>query len=226
MALEVIGAGLGRTGTMTLKLALEQLGFGPCHHMIEVMANPGQVPFWNRAASGETVDWDEVYGPYRATVDWPGCHFYAELADRYPQAKVILSRRDAGRWYDSISETILASMAMMGLDAGPVPEDHPMRFGGIIIPERTFGFDFSRDNVIAAFERHNAEVIARIPSERLLVFEAAQGWAPLCAFLGVPVPDTPFPRTNSREEFWEHISKAREVTGELERPEISVPSSR
>ncbi|MBW8752965.1 MAG: hypothetical protein JF595_02255 [Sphingomonadales bacterium] len=215
MTLKVIGAGLGRTGTLTLKTALEMLRLGPCHHMIEVFANPAQVPFWNRAAAGEAVEWDEVFGDYNATVDWPGCHFYAALADRYPDAKVILSRRDPERWYESISETILKSMVAMGLGADPIPEDHPMWFGGTIIPQKTFGFDFSKDNVIAAFERHNAEVMATIAPERLLVFEAAQGWEPLCAFLGAAVPDQPFPRTNSREEFWEHVAKAKDVAGEL-----------
>jgi hypothetical protein len=219
MALKVIGAGLGRTGTLTLKTALEMLGLGPCHHMVEVFGNAEtQVPLWNRVADGEPVDWDEVFAGYNATVDWPGCHFYAQLAARYPDAKVILSKRDPERWYESISETILTSMKQMGLTDGPAPKDHPMHFGGVIIPEKTFGFDFSRDNVIAAFERHNAEVVATIPPERLLVFEAAHGWEPLCAFLGVPVPEEPFPRTNSREEFWEHVTKAREVTGELEAP--------
>ena len=213
MALKVIGAGLGRTGTLTLKTALEMLGFGPCHHMIEVLGDAErQVPFWNRAADGEAVDWDEVYGGYAATVDWPGCHFYSQLADRYPDAKVILSLRDPERWYESISETILKSMEMMGLAGDEaIAADHPMRFGGIIIARKTFGGDFSRGNVIAAFERHCAEVRQRVAPERLLEFDAKQGWEPLCAFLGVPVPDAPFPRTNSREEFWEHVQKAREV---------------
>lgn len=213
MALKVIGAGLGRTGTFTLKTALEMLGFGPCHHMVEVLANPQQVPFWNRAADGEPVEWDEVFAGYAATVDWPGCHFYAELAERYPEAKVILSCRDPERWYESMSETILKSMVAMGLGASPIPDEHPMRFGGVIIPQKTFGFDFSRDNVIAAFERHNAEVARTISPERLLEFEAVQGWEPLCDFLGVAVPDEPFPRTNSREEFWQHAEKARELSG-------------
>lgn len=211
MALQVIGAGLGRTGTLTLKTALEMLGFGPCHHMLEVFANPQQVPFWNRAADGEPVEWEDVFADYRASVDWPSAHFYAELADRYPQAKVILSLRDPQRWFDSMSETILKSMAMMGLDKGPPAANHPLRFGGVIIPQNTFGYDFSEANVIAAFNRHNAQVRRRIPADRLLVFEAAQGWEPLCAFLGVPVPDKPFPRVNSREEFWDHADKARDA---------------
>jgi hypothetical protein len=214
MPLQVIGAGLGRTGTFTLKTALEMLGFGPCHHMVEVLANPEQVPFWNRAADGEAVDWEEVFANYRAMVDWPGCHFYAELAERYPEAKVILSRRDPERWYESMSETILKSMGLMGFVAGQdVPADHPMRFGGVIIAQKTFNHDYSKANVIAAFERHNAEVRRRIAPERLLEFDAVQGWEPLCAFLGVPVPDEPFPRTNSREEFWQHAEKARELSG-------------
>lgn len=211
MALQVIGAGLGRTGTFTLKQALEQLGFGPCHHMTEVIANPGQAEFWNRAARGETVDWEEVYGSYRATVDWPGAAFWRELAARYPQAKVVLSQRDPGRWYDSMAETILKSMELMGLSGPEVPEDHPSYFGGVLIAQRLFGFDYSRDNVIAAFERHNAAVREGIAPERLLEFDMAMGWGPLCEFLEVPVPDAPFPRTNARDEFWEHAARAREV---------------
>jgi hypothetical protein len=214
MALRVIGAGLGRTGTFTLKTALERLGFGPCHHMVEVLANPAQVPFWNRAADGVLVDWDEVFADYQATVDWPGCHFYADLAERYPDAKVILSHRDPERWYESMSETILKSMQMMGFAPGqPVSADHPMRFGGVIILEKTFNFDYAKDSVIAAFERHSAAVRRTIAPERLLEFEAAQGLEPLCAFLGVGVPDEPFPRTNSRDEFWQHVEKAQEVSG-------------
>lgn len=213
MALEVIGAGLGRTGTLTLKTALERLGFGPCHHMVEVIGNPAQVPFWNRAAEGEAVDWEEIYGAYRATVDWPGCHFYHELAQRYPQAKVILSKRDPERWYESMSETILKAMEQMAPEAGQEwPSDHPMRFAGTIIVQGTFGGDFSKDNVIAAFERHNAEVQRRVPADRLLVFEAKQGWEPLCAYLGVPVPDDPFPHVNDRAEFQTHARRAQEMS--------------
>jgi hypothetical protein len=212
MPLQVIGAGLGRTGTLTLKLALERLGFGPCHHMIEVLGNPAQLPFWNRAADGAAMEWEAVYKDYRATVDWPGAAFAVELAEYYPDAKVILSRRDPRRWYESMRETILKSMEMMGLAGVDVAQDHPMRFGHALIAQRTFGGDFSEQNVVAAFERHNAEVKRRIPAERLLEFEAAQGWEPLCRFLGVAIPDEPFPRTNARDEFWTHAEKAQELS--------------
>lgn len=209
MPLKVIGAGLGRTGTLTLKTALEELGFGPCHHMIEVFANPSQMGFWRRAAIGEAVDWEEVFAAYVSSVDWPSAHFYKELAARYPEAKVILSLRDPQRWFESMSETILKVMSGAGANFDQARNEDG-RFAEIIVADQTFGYDFSRDNVIAAFERHNAEVRQAIPAERLLEFEAAQGWAPLCGFLGVPVPDTPFPRTNSREEFWSHIADAPE----------------
>lgn len=212
MGLEVIGAGFGRTGTLTLKTALERLGFAPCHHMVEVLAHPEQAKFWNRAAKGEVVDWDEIYSSYRATVDWPGCHFYEQLAGRYSEAKVILSRRDPERWYDSMSETIIPSMLSMGL-VDQLPDDHFMLFGGLIISRDTFAGDFSKANVIDAFERHNAEVQQRIPADRLLVFEVAQGWEPLCRFLGVAVPDEPFPRVNDREEFQTHAQRGRELSG-------------
>jgi hypothetical protein len=214
MALQVIGAGLGRTGTLTLKTALEMLGFAPCHHMVEVFAHPEQRHFWLRAAKGEAVDWEEMFGGYDASVDWPSAHFYAELAGRYPDAKVILTRRDPQRWLESISATILKAMSMR---EGPAPDDHFMRFADIIIAEKTFGRDFSATNVIAAFERHNEEVQRIIPPERLLVFEATHGWGPLCRFLRREVPDAPFPRTNSREEFWQHT-----LPPELTAPVIPV----
>lgn len=206
MPLQVIGAGLGRTGTMTLKTALEMLGLGRCHHMVEVFQDPAQIPFWRAAAGGEAVDWDAGFAGYRCAVDWPSAHFWRATTAHYPDAKVILSRRDPQRWYESMSETILKAMAMYPAPVAGEAE-HPMRFASMIVAEQTFGGDFGREAVVAAFERHNAAVIAAIPPERLLVFEAAQGWEPLCAFLGVPVPATAFPRTNNREEFWNHAAR-------------------
>jgi len=200
MALEVIGAGLGRTGTMTLKIALEQLGFAPCHHMVEVFAHPEQREFWRRAAEGEKVDWEELFADYRASVDWPSCHFYKELAARYPAAKVILSWRDPERWFESMDGTILRVAERMMQQTDPELRKQS-RFVEIIVAEKTFNFDFSRENVIAAYNRHVAEVKRVIPAERLLIHESKDGWEPLCKFLGVPIPATDYPRTNSREEF-------------------------
>jgi hypothetical protein len=199
MALQVIGAGLGRNGTLALKTALEQVGFAPCHHMVEVFAHPDQGQFWHRAAKGEKVDWEEVFANYRASVDWPSCHFYKELSQRYPDAKVILSERDPKKWYESITNTILKSMSQM-------VEKDPERakwfeFARLIVIEQTFHNDLSEDNMIAAYLRHNAKVKATIAPERLLVFNPAEGWAPLCRFLGVAAPETPFPHVNTTEEF-------------------------
>ncbi len=206
MPLQVNGAGLGRTGTKTLQTALIDLGFGPCHHMTEVFAHPETMTFWYRAARGEAVDWEAGLAGYNSSVDWPSAHFYKELAERYPAAKVILTRRDPQRWYESMVDTIFK--VMLERAAPDRNSDGDFRFSQIIVAEKTFGWDFSRDAAIAAFERHNAEVIHSIPPERLLVFEAAMGWAPLWGFLGVPVPATPFPRTNDRVEFWEHARPA------------------
>jgi len=212
MPLQIIGAGLGRTGTMTLKLAFEKLGFGPCHHMTEILAHPEQMHFWNRAATGEAVDWEEGYGAYRSTTDWPGASFASELAAYYPDAKVVLSTRDPRAWYESMSATIIRSMHEMGIEGPEVVWDHPMHFGQILIGHRTLGCDYSAENVMASIERHNEEVIRRIPAERLLVMQSSDGWEPLCNFLGVAIPDEPFPRSNAREDFRVHHEKAQEVS--------------
>lgn len=193
MELKVIGAGFGRTGTRSLKEALEILGLGPCHHMMEVFLHPEQVPFWDRAAQGQKVDWNEVFAKYQSACDWPSCAFYKELADVYPKAKVILSLRDPKAWYKSVSNTIMPSMK----EGGRLPGI----FGPLIIGKNTFGNDFSEAHMIDVYERHNAEVRRVIPKDRLLVFDARDGWEKLCPFLGVPVPDKPYPNMNTTEEF-------------------------
>jgi hypothetical protein len=190
MTLKVIGAGFGRTGTLSLKAALEQLGFGPCYHMVEVFKNPNAPQWWIDAADGKP-DWPKIFDGYNATVDWPNATFYAELADFYPDAKVILTERDPEAWYTSTQNTIFADATAPG---------RPAMFRkviGALFDQRMN----EHDHVIAVFKRHNAEVRRRIAPERLLVYEVAQGWEPLCKFLGVPVPDAPMPRTNSTEEF-------------------------
>lgn len=194
MSLEVIGAGLGRTGTLSLKLALEQLGFGPCYHMTEVFKNPQAPAWWVDAADGRP-DWEKIFRGYRSAVDWPNATFYAELAAAYPDAKVILTERDPEAWFASTQATIFPRDTPPDTDA---PFDQMFR--------KVIGRMFDQrmrdhDHVVAAYKRHNAAVRERIPRERLLVYEVAQGWEPLCAFLGVPMPDTPMPKTNSTEDF-------------------------
>ena len=199
MALKVIGAGYGRTGTMSLKLALEQLGFGPCHHMVEVFAHPEQIPLWTAAAEGRP-EWDKLMEGYVSAVDWPTATFYKELADKYPEAKVILTERDPESWFKSTQATIFARA---------MPDDSPDPWMQMVL--KVVGDLFERrmhdkDKLISVFKAHNARVREVIPAERLLVYEVAQGWAPLCNFLGVPVPDGPMPKVNSTEEFQGRIA--------------------
>jgi hypothetical protein len=203
MALEIIGAGFGRTGTNSLKIALELLGFGPCHHMFEVRDNPELLPDWQRAANGETVDWDQVFRGYRSQVDWPGARYWRELTEHFPNAKVVLSVRDPQGWFDSVQATIAPFVAARGSHADAhVNAIAEMAYQTIVAP--LFDDRLSeRAHAIHVFEDHIAEVQATIPGDRLLTFDLREGWAPLCAFLGVDVPDIPFPKTNSSREFTE-----------------------
>jgi hypothetical protein len=200
MTLKVIGAGFGRTGTMSLKLALEQIGFGPCYHMVEVFKNPQAPGWWIEAADGHP-DWEKIFAGYESTVDWPNATFYAELADAYPEAKVILTERDPEAWFASTQATIF-NLPTDATDGSP--------FGEMLakVVGRLFdGRLHDHDHCIEVFKRHNAEVRRRIPAERLLVYEVAQGWGPLCEFLGVAAPDTPMPKVNSTEEFQQNRAK-------------------
>lgn len=198
MSLKVIGAGFGRTGTHSFKIALEMLGFAPCHHMVEVFAHPEQVPLWDKAVRGAMTDWNEIFAPYKASCDWPSCAYYKELAGFYPDAKIVLTLRDPKSWYRSVAETIMPHFRKI--------PGSPPNFAQLLISEQTFHDDLSEANMIAVFERHNAEVRRVIPRDRLLVFEAKEGWEPLCRFLDVPVPATPYPRTNTTEEFQARIA--------------------
>ena len=194
MTLSIIGAGLGRTGTASLKVALETLGFGRCHHMSEVFGSPDQIGHWTRAAAGKP-DWPAIFEGYGAAVDFPAAAFWRDLADFYPDARIILSVRDPEKWWESTQETILSPLAeksMPKMPFAPVIKDVVWRFFD--------GEIHDHDRLIAAFNRHTDEVKAAIPKDRLLVYEAKDGWAPLCRFLGKPVPASPFPRVNSKEE--------------------------
>ena len=206
MALSVIGSGFGRTGTLSLKAALEQLGFGPCHHMAEVFPNPQQIDYWCAIARGEPVNWDDVFAGYRAQIDWPGAHVWRALAAACPNAKVIHSVRPAEAWWNSFSGTIAKLLANYR-DLPMPPQMMAMCAANeAMIGGETFGGCYAdKDHALAAYHQREADVRATIPPERLLVFDVAQGWEPLCAFLEVPVPDTPFPRSNNREDFWSRL---------------------
>lgn len=202
MALEVIGAGFGRTGTNSLRLALERLGFGPCHHMFEVRDNPEQLPAWEAAARGEAVNWDAMFEGYRAQVDWPGAAYWRQLADFYPDAKVILSVRDPHAWFNSVQATIGPFMTTMRGRHDSAHMNAISEMCGQFIVQDIFGGRLEdRNHAIAVFEAHVAEVKATISAERLLVYETGSGWGPLCVFLGVPEPDEPYPLTNSTKDF-------------------------
>jgi uncharacterized protein YndB with AHSA1/START domain len=201
MGLRVIGAGFGRTGTNSLKLALEQLGFYPCHHMFELWEHPEQLPGWQAAARGESPDWNEVFTGYAAQVDWPGTRFWRELADYFPNAKVILSTRAEDSWFESVQSTIIRLARLRAL-AGSQHIRAVADLAYEIIVQQTFDGQLNdREHALAVFRRHNRDVQRRIARDRLLTYQISEGWAPLCQFLDVPVPDTPFPHSNRRQNF-------------------------
>ena len=201
---KVIGAGFGRTGTHSMKSALELLGFGPCHHMVEVLSNPGQLARWRHIADAGSGDWDDALAGYNSSIDWPSAFYWRQLAAHFPQAKVLLTVRSPESWYKSFSSTILQGIG---------PESGPETFGHKVIRNQIFsGSPEDRDVAIAAFNRNNAEVRAAIPAERLLVYEIGDGWEPLCGFLGVPVPEAGFPSSNSTDEFRDFF-KNRDAAG-------------
>lgn len=209
--MKVIGAGFPRTGTSSMKAALEQLGFGPCHHMFEVYRHPEQIDRWVRAAASinpnsldpSPVDWDWVLEGYDSAVDWPAGAFWRELADAYPDAKILLTTRDPERWYTSMQNTIFSNF---GASAGDLPPTIAPIMGKLLpvfgaIVGRMFGTKVtddppSKDEAIKMYEQHAEAVRQTIPSDRLLVHEARDGWAPLCEFLGVEQPAEPYPHLN------------------------------
>ncbi len=202
MSLELIGAGFGRTGTLSIKFALERLGFGPCHHMYEIRQRPETLVQWQNAMRGAAIDWKAVFDGYRSQLDWPGSAYWRALVEVFPEARVILSVRDADEWYTSIASTILPSITY---EMRRSEHDLSRAMSEMIyrtVAEGIFsGRLDDRTHAIRIFNAHTEAVRAAIPAERLLVFDVKEGWAPLCDFLGCDVPDEPFPRANSTEEF-------------------------
>ena len=215
MSLEVIGTGFGRTGTLSTKIGLEQLGFGPCHQMVEVMGNPAQPAHWAAVAAGEEVDWAEVFEGYRAQVDWPGAAVWRQTTIAFPQAKVVHTERPEEDWWRSFEKTIGKFMSIYPQMSLPPETAGIFDTMDKLIIKPVFGGRITRGSALAAYRRNNALVREKIPAGRLLVFNVAEGWEPLCRFLDVPVPAAPFPRSNERDEFWAKFG------GE---PDIALPA--
>jgi len=204
MALNIVGAGVGRTGTYSLKLAINRLKLGPCHHMEEVLHNmPVHVPLWSAAIAGE-ADWSQIYAGYQSAVDWPTACFFRELLREFPSAKFVLTQRDPERWADSFGATIYKLLA--GRDKAPPEMQEWLGMVNDVIAKTGFPAGLDRDGLVKGFIAHNDAVKETIPASQLLVFEVKQGWEPLCTFLDAPIPAEEFPRTNHREEFWDRVN--------------------
>lgn len=213
--MKLIGAGLPRTGTLSQKIALEMLGLGPCYHMVNVLADLRLAEPWRRALTGE-VRWEDVFAGFTATVDWPGAFFYRELCDAFPEAKVLLSVRDAASWERSMRATIWGvfydDSLMRDLSNARARIDPAWRAytemmmtmwarSGLI----DAGAQTTSESMRSAMERYNQEVRETVPSERLLIWSVDEGWEPLCEFLEIPAPDTPFPHLNESRAFAERV---------------------
>lgn len=193
MTLAVIGAGFGRTGTDSLRLALEMLGFGPCHHMRVLFESAEEMERWRAIGAGAKPEWSNVFEGWKSALDWPAARYWKELAHHFPEAFVLLSVRPADAWWDSFRKTIGAMIAK---------DDDPDSVRNSIIARDTFsGGALDRDHAIATYEAHNKLVRSTIPAERLIIYELGSGWLPLCRGLGQPVPKVTFPRSNDASAF-------------------------
>ncbi|HLV81667.1 MAG TPA: sulfotransferase [Chthonomonadaceae bacterium] len=208
MELRVVGAGMGRTGTHSLKLALERLLGAPCYHMVEVFQHPEHVSAWKDAAEGRMPDWRTLLDGYAAAVDWPAAAFWPELSAAFPEALVVLSVRDPEAWWQSAHQTIFQAIPTRDADS-----EWRQMIDAMMAHRFTPDLQ-DREACIAAFERNNAQVQKSVPPERLLVWRATDGWEPLCAALGLPVPPEPFPRTNTKEEWAERAAAAQRQAAE------------
>lgn len=210
--MKVIGAGFGRTGTLSLKAALEELGVGPCYHMVEVLwGDTSRLPLWQAAANGEATDWKALFDGFESTVDWPGCTFWEPLMEVFPEAKVLLTVRDPDAWYESAKDSIYASLVAGqkgelkgGQETPPSPEAFAMI--SKLMWEGTFHGRFEdKAYAIEVFNKHIEDVKSRVPADRLVVHEVKEGWGPLARMLGVEEPATEFPRLNDKVAFREMV---------------------
>jgi hypothetical protein len=215
MTLKVINAGLSRTGTLTLKVALERLGFGPCYHSFEFYGRPDHTPLWREALdAGVGYDWDRIFDTYQSTVDVPSVYFWRALADAYPDSRLILTERDPERWCDSFLRVLEGTKAGVADGVAPMPADSLDVVFRILAAQ--FPVDDSvppdRGRLIEAYLRHNDAVRQAIPADRLLNYRVSEGWAPLSKFLGVDLPDEPFPHVNAGLTVFDNGTLAAERT--------------
>jgi hypothetical protein len=212
VALRVIGSGFGRTGTLSLQSALQQLGFAPCYHMVEVIKHRSHARAWLRIARGEAPDWRALFADYDAAVDFPACIFYAELLREFPDAKVVHSIRNRGDWYRSTRETIYQSRTVFPswLRRASRYVDGLIEMTDRLIWQGVFHGRFDNpDHAQRVFDEYTMRVRATVPADRLLVYDVREGWEPLCRFLGVPVPPTPFPNVNDRKTMLRQLAALR-----------------
>ncbi|MEZ4619102.1 MAG: sulfotransferase [Caldilineaceae bacterium] len=203
MTIQVIGAGLGRTGTHSLALALEILGFGPCYTIHDVKKHPAHVDVWNDAIDGKEIDWSQLFQSYQSVVEWPAVSFLRELLSNYPQAKIILTLRDPNDWYESANSTIFDALELFIYNPNPPGKNRPtLELTRRLVLDKTFSGQY-RDKgfTIQIYQQHIQNVIELVPASRLLQYRIAEGWEPLCQFLGVAVPKNPFPQVNERAGF-------------------------
>lgn len=196
--MKLIGAGFGRSGTMSLKAALEEIGYGPCYHMKITLFRYHHMHFFLKAWRGKKVNWKRFYRRYNAAVDWPTCSFYKELMQQFPDAKVLLNVRDPGKWYDSMYETIWAIQPAFPWWIFPVVR---IIHKEIIWEGNLKGSFEDREKTMSVYKDWIEEVKKTVPPDRLLIYEVKEGWKPLCDFLNAPVPDKPFPHINERKSF-------------------------
>ncbi len=210
MTIKVIGAGFGRTGTLSMKYALEILGFDKCYHMMEMTMHPNHARYWLDLAAGKDIDWEALFDGYQAAVDWPSASFWRDQMVAYPDAKVLLTQRNSDKWYQSVTDTIWQVSSGNKASADPIAQASAQLAFALIWDPIFDGRVDDKAHAIACYEAHNQAVIETVPDDKLLVYEPGQGWEPLCGFFGLPIPDAPYPHMNSTEEFserWQRIDE-------------------
>jgi len=213
MPLKIVGAAFGRTGTKSIKIALEKLGFGPCHHMFELHDNPDQIALWQAVARGERSCWDKIFMDYQASVDWPSARYWRELAEHFENAKVLLTIRNEDSWFDSVQRTIYPIMRDHTSLEPSLRKEQASLAHDIIVCQTFNGKMGDRGHAKQVYRNYIEEVRQTIAPERLLNYSITEGWGSLCAFLDVPVPDEPFPFTNTTQQFLDRRNRLEGSSG-------------